>query len=137
MTKRIALLLSTLTLLVACGGPLKYQIASTPQAPGADAKLVAHVLGDQGQTRLELTVKNLAPPARVSEQATAYVVWYRKDSNTPWGRVGALKYDADDRNGEFEGSVPVTAFDLVVTADENTEGASPSPAIVFTQRVQE
>lgn len=137
MTKRIALLLSTLSLLVACGGPLKYQLASTSQAPGADGNLVAHVLKDQGQTRIELQVQNLPPPSRVSEPATSYVVWYRKDSSTPWGRVGAVKYDADDRGGEFEGSVPVTAFDLIVSADENAEAASPSSAIVFKQRVEE
>jgi hypothetical protein len=137
MTKRIALLVSTLALLAACGGPLKYQIASTAQAPGSDANLVAHVAADQGQTRIELTTKNLAPANRVSEKATAYVVWYRKDNSTPWGRVGALKYDADARTGDFEGTVPVTAFDLEVTADETTEGASPSPTVVFSQRVQE
>ena len=40
-------------LLLACGGPLKFQMASTPKAPGSDAKLVAAVHEDQHQTEIE------------------------------------------------------------------------------------
>ena len=71
-------------LLLACGGPLKFQMASTPKAPGSDAKLVAAVHEDQHQTELEFEAQNLAPPERVTEGATAFVAWSRKSSDAVW-----------------------------------------------------
>jgi hypothetical protein len=82
-------------------------------------------------------VVNLAPPDRVSEDAKSYVVWYRGSDGKPWNRVGALRYDEDDRTGEFEGTVPATAFDFEISAESDVDGASPSSAIVFSQRVEE
>jgi hypothetical protein len=123
-------------LVAACGGPLKYQVPSSPRAPGADAKIVADVAKDQGQTHLELEITNLAPPGRISEKSSTYVAWYRKNSSATWSRVGGLKYDEGDREGKLSGSVPEIAFDLSVTAEENDNPASPSPDIVVAQRVE-
>lgn len=123
-------------LVAACGGPLKYQVPSTARAPGADAKIVADVSTDQSQTRLDVDITNLPPPGRVSDKATTYVAWYRKNSNATWSRVGGLKYDEGDREGKIGGSVPEVAFDLTVTAEENDSPASPSPDVVVSQRVE-
>ena len=124
-------------LLAACGGPLKYQVPSTARAPGADAKVVADVAADQGQTRLEVEVTNLAPPGRVSEKAITYIAWYRKNSSATWSRVGGLKYDEGDREGKIAGSVPEVAFDLSVTAEESDSPASPSADVILAQRVED
>jgi len=124
-------------LLAACGGPLKYSVPSTSRAPGADAKIVADVAPGQGQTRLEMAVANLAPPARVAEKATAYVAWYRKNSSATWSRVGGLAYDEGDRQGKLSGSVPEIAFDLAVTAEQSDSPASPSPDVILAQRVED
>ena len=122
-------------LLLACGGPLKYQIASTPKAPGSDAKLVAAVHEDQHQTELEFEAKNLAPPDRVTEGATSYVAWSRKSSDAVWARMGGLQYDKDSREASLTGTVAETAFDFEVTAEKADGPASPSGDVVFTQRV--
>ena len=119
----------------ACGGPLKYQVGSTPKAPGADAKLTAAVHEDQHQTEIEFEAKNLAPPGRVTEGATDYVAWSRKNSDAVWSRVGALQYDSDDREAALKGSVAELAFDFEVTAEKSDGPASPSGEVVFTQRV--
>jgi len=124
-----------LPVLAACGGPLKYTVPSTARAPGADAKVIADVSSSQGQTKLEIDVTNLAPPARISEKATTYIAWYRKSSSATWARVGGLKYDEGDREGKISGSVPEVAFDLIVTAEQSEGPASPSPDVVITQRV--
>lgn len=121
----------------ACGGPLTYDLVSTPKAPGADAHLVADVNEDQNQTQVELTIVNLAPPDRVAASTSHYLVWYRADSSKPWSRVAAVEYDEDARAGELKGSVPETAFELVVTAEASLEAVSPSPNIVFSQAVAE
>lgn len=122
-------------LLAACGGPLKYQLASTPKAPGADAKLTAVVHEDQHQTELVFEAKELPPPGRVSEGATDYVAWSRKSSDAVWARLGALQYDSDDREATLKGSVAEIAFDFEVTAEKTDGPASPSPDVVFNQRV--
>lgn len=123
--------------LVACGGPLKFDVASTPKAPGADAHIVADVKEKQNQTDLEVTVKNLAPPDRVTPGAAKYVAWYRKDANSVWARVGGLDYDADNRGGSFKGSAPERAFDFEVTAEKTESPASPSSDVVLNQRISE
>jgi hypothetical protein len=123
--------------LAACGGPLKYQIASTPKAPGADGKLVATVHESQHQTEVQLEVKNLPPPDRVTEGATDYVAWSRKNANATWTRLGSLKYDSGNRGGTMAGSVPETSFDFAVSAEKAALAASPSSDIVFEQRVGE
>ena len=122
---------------VACGGPLKYQVPSSAKAPGADARIVADVAEDQGQTRLEIEVTNLAPPERVNQNAKVFIAWYRKGPSAIWSRIGGLKYDEGDREGSLAGSVPETAFDLTISAEADEAPASPSADVVLAQRVQD
>lgn len=121
--------------LFACGGPLKYEVASSAKAPGADAKVVADVKNDQNQTLLEVEVKNLPPPERVADGSSAFVAWYRKGSSAQWARLASLKYDKDDRKGSLKASAPETSFDLQISAEKAPDVASPSSDIVFSQRV--
>lgn len=121
--------------LVACGGPLKYSTASTSRAPGADAKIVADVKKDQNVTQLVIGVENLAPPGRVADGAKHFVAWYRSSSSSPWSRVASMKYDESGRKAELSGSVPATEFDLEVSAEKDSDVASPSGDVVLSQRV--
>jgi hypothetical protein len=129
------LMLSIALLLVACGGPLKYSVASSAKAPGADAKIVADVKKDQNETALEINVENLAPPSRVLEGSSVYVVWQRKDDKAKWSRIGSLKFDEGARKGNFTGSVPETAFDLEISAEKDASAESPSGDAIFAQHV--
>ena len=126
-----AALLSTL---VACG-PTKYVITSTDRAVGADAIMLADRKEDQGQTAVELTVENLAPPDRVLEGAQHFVMWFRKSDVVPWQRIGALQYDAGTRTGKSTASAPEVYFDFAVSAEKSIDPASPSEAVVLLQRV--
>lgn len=120
---------------VACGGPLKYQVPSSARAPGADAKVVAKVKQDQSLTQLEIEATNLPPPGRVSDGATAYVVWHRSAASKPWARSGGLAYDESSRKGKWTGTVPETSFDLAISAEADAAAAAPSGETVFKQRV--
>jgi len=124
-------------LLVACGGPLKYEMRSTPKAPGSDGKLIASVHESQHQTEVELEVKNLPPPDRISDGATDYVAWSRKNATATWTRLGSLKYESSERGGTMKGTVPETSFDFAVTAEKAALAATPSNDVVFEQRVGE
>ena len=122
-------------LAVACGGPLKYTVGSTPIAPGADARIVADVNEGQQQTVLDVELSNLPPPNRVGADKKVYVGWYRKDSKAPWSRIGGLEYDDSDREGKLHGSVPEAEFDFELTAEEDSAPASPSPEVVVSKRI--
>jgi hypothetical protein len=122
-------------LLVACGGPLKYQVASTGKATGADAKIVAEVKKDLHQTALKVEVTNLAPPARISADAHQFVVWGRKGSSAIWTRIGNIAYDESNRGGKFEGTFPELEFDLEITVEKDDAVAAPGADVVFAQHV--
>jgi hypothetical protein len=124
--------------LVACGGPLRYELHGSPKTPEADAQIVADVNEETNTSTLEIHIEHLAPPARVQEGSNNYVVWYRKGSDGGWVRVGTLKYDEGDRLGEIAGvSVPLTTFELAITVEEAEAPESPSPHIIFSQTVSD
>lgn len=127
-----------IALLTGCGGPLRYTVQGADKATGADVNIVAAVDEGAAMTRLTINAENLPPPDRIQGGGTTFVVWARKGSDAPWQRIGALQYDADDRTGEFpEASVPHTAFDLLITAEQKADAASPSPAVIASQRVED
>lgn len=121
--------------LAACGGPLKYSVASTRLAPGADSEIVADVNEAQNQTTLEFKAQNLPPPNRVNPQGTIYVAWQRKNSNSPWARLGTVNFDEGKRTAEITATVPEQAFDFEVSVEANAGAQSPSSDVVFSQRV--
>jgi hypothetical protein len=132
------LVLLASALLAACGGPLRYAPKGTPKAPETDAHLIAAVDEKANITHITITAEHLAPPGRLQDGGTTYVVWTRKDDGAPWQRVGALEYDEGDRKGGLnEASVPFTSFDLVVSIEKQAAPASPSADIVLQQRVQD
>ena len=120
---------------VACGGPLRYQTASTGKAPGADAEIEADVSERQGQTRLTVSIENLPPPERVSADSQHYVAWYRQGPKAIWQRVAALAYEADSREATLVGSVPEKEFEFEITAEPEVDVSSPSPNVVFVQSI--
>jgi hypothetical protein len=124
-------------LCAACGGPLKYHVASGPRAPGADADIVAQVNEEQNQTQLDVEISNLPPPDRVEASSQHYVAWYRRDSKVTWTRVAALAYEADAREAKLIGSVPEKSFELSITAEPDAAAVSPSPSVVFSQAIGE
>ncbi len=128
-------LFGLVTVLTACGGPLKYDVVSTPKAPGADAHIEADVRNELNQTIVELQITNLAPPGRVEANAASYLAWYRARDSQPWARVGALQYDAETREGRLKASVPETQFELQVTAEASLDSEAPSPNAVVVQRI--
>jgi len=136
MNRSILAVALTTALLVSGCGPLKYTLQSTDKAPGADATLFADIHADQGNTRVDFTATNLAPPDRIETGDTAFVAWWRKDDKALWQRIGALQYSPEKRYGSLEaGSVPETAFDFQVSGEKAVDAASPSPSIIFAQHV--
>lgn len=124
--------------LTACGGPLRYTPKGTAKAPEADARIEADVNEGDALTRLEIKVEHLAPPGRLRDGGSVFVVWARKDEDSPWLRVGSLKYDEERRTGELTGaSVPLTSFALAVSVEKESAPETPSLDVVIAQSVED
>lgn len=122
-------------LLVACGGPLKYQVASTGKATGADATIKADPKSAEHQMVLDIAVANLPPPARITDGSKAFVVWGRKNSGATWTRMGNITYEESSRSGKFAGTYPELEFDIEISVEKDDNTGSPGPDIIFSQHV--
>lgn len=89
--------------------------------------------GDNGNTALEVRVKHLAPPSKVADDASVYVVWI-KPRNGALQNVGALEVD-DDLVGKLDTTTPHRAFTVTVTPEPSARMAAPTHKAVFTSDV--
>lgn len=126
---------SLLFSLVACGGPLKYDLKGSQLSPGSDARVVAEVDGERHVTNVEVLAKNLTPAERLIDGGKTYVIWARKGDDAQWSRLGALDLDGDGRSGKAKVTVPETSFELEVSAESAPNVASPSGKVIFQQKV--
>ena len=112
---------------------VKDALSSSPRDPGAQGTLHVEVI--EGETRLvTVELEHLAPPQRISERATMYVVWFR-DAENRSTMASVLEYDEDDRVGSARATTPRTEFTVVVSAEQDTNVAEPSEVIIFSQDV--
>lgn len=113
-----------------------YVIKGMQGAPDADAKITATVISENRLTQIAIKAEHLAPPERLLAGTTAYVVWARQDANGDWYRIAKLDYDANGRKGEVQvATVPLTGFELAISAEKEDMPKSPSTTIVFTQKI--
>jgi hypothetical protein len=84
-------------------------------------------------TKLQLRVKHLASPQRLSQPKAFYVVW----AQAPEGRAMNLGRLVVKRNktGTFTSVIPLEAFRLLVTAEDAVDVLSPSEQVVLSTQV--
>ncbi len=118
--------------LVGCGGTRSYVVTGSDRTVGTDAEL--EVKKDGANFAITLDVENLPPPGRVSDGAEVYSVWLRPEGQATL-LLGQLNYDEDDREGHLETTTPHESFEILVTAEQTAQAASPSEMVVIRQRV--
>jgi hypothetical protein len=122
--------------LLACGGsaPKPFRFGPSSTTPAAIGE-VATAVGPNGNTKLTISVKHLAPPERVAPGATVYVVWASEleRGSTPHN-LGALRVDAD-LNGQLESTTPMRSFDVAITPEPTANVSSPGDTAVLTTRI--
>lgn len=130
---KVALLALAVTT-AACGQT--YMLKGMQGAPDADGKITAKVVTANTLTQISIKTEHLAPPERLLPGSTAYVVWARTDSSDEWIRIAKLDYDASSRKGGVEvATVPLTGFELAISAEKQDMPKSPSTTIIFTQKI--
>lgn len=117
MKPRLVHSLALALVLGACGGggSRTLSLVNSPQTPAAQGTVTAR-FDENGNTRLALEVKHLAPPERVWPSARVSVVWVQAPDGTVHN-VGALKV-GDNLTGRLETVTPLQDFDLFVTVEE-------------------
>lgn len=113
-----------------------YMVKGMQGAPDADAKITAKVISENTLTQISIKAEHLAPPERLLPGSTVYVVWARKDANGDWIRIAKLDYSPDSRKGAVDtATVPLTGFELAISAEQQAMPKSPSTTIIFTQKI--
>ncbi len=90
--------------------------------------------GDNGNSKVSIRVKHLAPPSKIAPGSTVYVVWFRPvDGDNQ--NVGALVLDSD-LEGSLDTLTPHRRFKVSVTPESNGQVTSPANEPVFTYNVE-
>ena len=119
---------------IGCAGPSKYQVVGSERDPGADGRITVEKV-EGGNAMVTLDLDHLAPPGRMQDGATTYVVWFNKEGRVP-SRVGQLAYDSGRRKGTMRATTTDRQFDVVVTAERSGAVHAPSTAVIFEKQVE-
>lgn len=107
---------------VGCGGPEK--LSGSPSLPAAEGTLRCHKAANDN-TGIDLKVKHLASPDRLTPPASVYVVWTRTDKDAAPQNIGALEVDKN-LNGRLKTVTSQRRFELFVTGEATGQAPSPS-----------
>jgi hypothetical protein len=118
-----------LVFLTSCATVIPLQSGKdVPAAEGA----VNVTRGENGNTKLAISVAHLAPPEKVLAGTTTYIVWVRGVvGDQPAQNVGALKVN-EDLSGTLDTVTPQTRFQVFITPEANSAASSPSGPTVLS-----
>lgn len=107
------------------GGSKSVRIPLDPNhtVPAAGGSVLAQQTHN-GNTRIDLTVHNLAQPVELTPSATHYVVWVQANGYPPED-VGTLKVN-NSLHGKLKADTPFKDFTIFITAEQSTQPRSPS-----------
>jgi hypothetical protein len=101
---------------------------ASPRVPAAQGA-VSVKDADNGNVKLAVSVKHMAPPEKVATGASSYVVWLKplatgNDNEAPQN-LGALAVNKD-QEGEFDTMTAYRQFDIFVTAEPQPGSTAPT-----------
>lgn len=111
-------------LFAGCAGPEK--LSASPAMPAAEATLSCDKAANDN-TGIDLKVKHLANPDRLTPPAAVYVVWTKADKDATPQNIGALAVDSD-LNGRLKTVTAMRRFELFVTAEASGQVSAPAGA---------
>jgi hypothetical protein len=100
------------------------QLASSGTIPGAQGEVKVGN-GDNDNTKLDVEVKHLAEPSKLTPGATTFVVWVKPVGTETPQSLGALKVDKD-LEGELKTVTPHRDFELFITAEASPTVPGPT-----------
>jgi hypothetical protein len=115
------------------GNQQTWTMHATDKLPAGQGKVQVATAKD-GNHDVKVEIKNMAPPDRLYEGSSAFVVWLKAE-NGDFQNVGALKVDKDFK-GELETKTPFSNFDVLVTAESSAAATTPSTNTIMNAKVQ-
>lgn len=104
--------------------------ANTSETPAAQGTVIVS-MGKNENTKLDVKVKDLAPPANLKQPAEAYVVWIQPENQSAKNE-GQIMVNPN-RSGQLTTETPFKHFKLFITAEKSPTVTSPSgPQVLNT-----
>jgi len=100
-------------------------MTADPSVPAASGTVHAQRDKQNGNTKLEIKVRNLARPSSLTPPATTYIVWVRPNGGDAV-KEGSLGVDNKDLNGELHVVTVSKDFDLFITPEQSSTVTMPS-----------
>ncbi len=119
------------------GGPAngpQYPLTNSGSTPAAQGNVYVDT-GPNGNTRVAINVRHLAPPSSITPMATTYVAWIVPGADQPPINAGAIEVDAELK-GTLETITPHRQFEVIITPEASAVAMRPSNKPVLTARVQ-
>lgn len=114
--------------LAACAGP---RVAAAPDLAHAEAVVKFGRLSDE-RVSIDLAVRRLEEPSKLSPPGHAYVAWVRRAPEYPPQNVGALSVD-EQLNGQLRTATDLRRFEFFVTAEAASDVDKPAgPPLLWT-----
>lgn len=107
--------------------------ANSAVAPAAQGNVSTSV-DDNGNTQLDVNVKHLAQPEKLSPGAKAYVVWVKPEGQKNYQNVGTMKVN-ENLEGNYQTKVPYKNFNLMITPESSMRAQAPSGTTVMEKNV--
>jgi hypothetical protein len=119
------------SMLIGCNKP--QAMVSAPGVPASQGTVKVSK-SDNGNTKIEVHVKHLAPPFKVAPNASIYVVWLQPREGAKLN-IGALALN-DNLEGKLETMTPHRHFQISVTPEAGGHVDAPTHEPVFTASVE-
>ena len=106
------------------GGGEVPRMNASPVVPAAEGH-AKFGKAPNGNTSIDLTVKHLADPQKLTPPVNYYVVWLRPNQDAPAQNIGALTVDKN-LNGTLNTVTALHSFDIFVTAEGSDQVQRPT-----------
>jgi hypothetical protein len=130
---KTALLLAALLAIWPFSSGQTFVLAPSASVPAASGTVKVSQ-GDNGNTRLEVQVKHLAQPARLTPPEAVYIVWIQPNGEAAH-KLGAIQLD-DNLNGDLKTVTTVKVGNLLITAEQSVNVTAPSGTPVLQGHIE-
>jgi hypothetical protein len=131
--RKIPTLLLIGLFLTAASSGREGRLFNTGATPAAEGKVITSA-DRNGNTQVEVQVKHLATPQKLTPPRQAYLVWVQPRGKPP-ELLGVLRVN-DKLEGSLTGTTPYKVFDISLTAEDTPHLERPSNTMVLKGTVE-
>ena len=114
------------------GGGKKVQMSASTGTPAAHATVTTRI-GDNGNTKFDIKVQDLAKPSNLTPPENVYVVWVQPPQQAAMNQ-GQLRVNKG-LDGQFDSQSPYKRFKVFITAEKDAQVQKPQGAQVLSANV--